>query len=316
MNSAPSRRPPAQGARAAWLSVGERGGVFGIRFVVFLCTAFGRGLARLFIGALAAWYLLFDGHARRASRAFLERVGGRPATLGMVYRHILTFARVTLDRLFFAAGKTSAFHVEFHGEEHLARLRAEGRGALLLLAHVGSFEAGRALASERRFAINILGNFHNARLLNEALAQMNPAIDTRLIDIGAPGSIDFVFKAEQRLSEGELIATMGDRVGPDGKHLTVDFLGAPAAFPTGPYLLAAALGCPVYLAFGLYSEPNRYDLYCEPFAEKIELNRRNRAGALRPLVERYAARLADHCRRAPLNWFNFYAFWQEEARRP
>lgn len=304
---------PAEGsdAREGWLSVRERGGVFGIRFVVFLCTAFGRSAARLFIAILAAWYFLFDGHVRRCSRAYLERVHHRPARRGEIYRHVLTFARVTLDRLFFAAGKASAFHIEFHGEEHLRQLRDEKRGALLLLAHVGSFEAGRALANERRFAINILGNFHNARLLNEALAQMNPGIDMRLIDIGAPGSVDFVFKVEKCLCEGELIATMGDRVGSDGKHLTVDFLGAPAAFPTGPYLLAAALDCPVYLAFGLYSEPNRYDLYCEPFAEKIELNRRDRAGSLRPYVERYGARLADYCRRAPLNWFNFYEFWDE-----
>lgn len=303
---------PGGEARESWLSVRERGGVFGIRFVVFLCTAFGRGVARSFIAILAGWYFLFDGHLRRCSRAYLERLHQRPVTRGEVYRHVLTFARVTLDRLFLAAGKTDAFHVEFHGEEHLRRLRDEKRGALIILAHVGSFEAGRALARERRFAINILGNFHNARLLNEALAQMNPAgTDTHLIDIGAPGSVDFVFKAERRLGEGELIATMGDRVGPDGKQLTIEFLGAPAAFPTGPYLLAAALGCPVYLAFGLYSEPDRYDLYCEPFAEKIELNRRDRAGSLRPYLERYGARLADYCRRAPLNWFNFYEFWDK-----
>lgn len=298
--------------REGWLSVRERGGVFGIRFVVFLCTAFGRTPARLFITFLSAWYFLFDGHLRRCSRAYLERLHGRSVTRREVFRHVLTFARVTLDRIFLAAGKTRAFHVEFHGEEHLRRLREEGRGALLILAHLGSFEAGRALARERQFAINILGNFHNARLINEALARMNPGADTRLIDIGAKGGFDFVFKAEERLNKGELIATMGDRVGPDGKQLSVDFLGKNAAFPTGPYLLAAALNCPVYLAFGVYSEPNRYDLYCEPFAEKIELNRRDRAGSIRPYIEKYAERLADHCRKAPFNWFNFYDFWDSE----
>ncbi|MDR0966341.1 MAG: hypothetical protein LBM75_07565 [Myxococcales bacterium] len=306
-NAKPSKKDEG---KAAWLSVGERGGVLGIRFVVFLCTAFGRPLARAFIAFLAAWYFLFDGHARRSSRAFLERVHDRLVTRWMVYRHILTFARVTLDRLFFAAGKTSPFRVEFHGEEFLEALRTEHRGALLILAHVGSFEAARALASERQFAIHILGNFHNARLLNEALARMNPAqSDTHLIDIGAPGSIEFVFKAEQRIAEGELVATMGDRVGPDGKHLSVDFLGARAPFPTGPYLLAAALGCPVYLAFGLYSEPNRYDLYCEPFAEKISLDRRDREGSVRPYVEKYSERLEHYARQAPFDWFNFYDFW-------
>ena len=310
--SAAAQPPTPEGSpeREGWLSVRERGGVFGIRFIVFLCTAFGRGPARLFIRLIAAWYFLFDGHTRRCSRAYLERITGGPVTRQLVYRHILTFARVTLDRLFFAAGKSSAFHVEFHGEEHLRQLRDEQRGALLILAHVGSFEAGRALAQERQFAINVLGNFHNARLLNEALTQMNPGINTRLIDIGALGSIDFVFRAERCVAAGELISTMGDRVGPDAKCQRVDFLGASAALPTGPYLLAAALGCPVYLAFGLYSEPNRYDLYCEPFAEKIELDRKDRAASLGKYLSAYARRLEAHCRRQPLNWFNFYDFWK------
>ena len=87
------------------------------------------------------------------------------------------------------------------------------------------------------------------------------------------------------------------------------FLGAPASFPTGPYLLAAALGCPVYLGFGLYHEPNRYALYCEPFAERVVLPRATRAEAVRDHVARYAARLEHFCRLAPYNWFNFYDFW-------
>ena len=61
--------------------------------------------------------------------------------------------------------------------------------------------------------------------------------------------------------------------------------------PSGPYLLAALLRCPVYLTFGLFHEPNRYDLYCEPFADRIDLPRgaREESGArLRAALRRRA----------------------------
>ncbi|MGI5860839.1 MAG: hypothetical protein ACOX6T_02150 [Myxococcales bacterium] len=291
----------------AWMHVAEKGGVWGIRFVVWLATAFGRGAARLFLCFLALYYAVFHGNVRRASARYLQRLHGVPAGFAAVYRHVLTFARVTLDRLFFAAGKSKPFQISFHGEEHLRKLRDEKKGALLVLAHHGSFEAAHALSSERQLAINILGNFSNARMLNEALRKAGPGVNARLIDISS--EVDFVFKVQERIEAGELVATMGDRVGPDGKQVAVDFLGHPAPFPTGPYLLAAALGCPVYLAFGIYSEPNRYDLYCEPFAERIVLPRATRAQALAEYVQIYARRLEHFCRLAPNNWFNFYDFW-------
>ncbi len=83
------------------------------------------------------------------------------------------------------------------------------------------------------------------------------------------------------------------------------------SFPAGPYLMAAALRCPVYLAFGLYEAPDRYHVAYEPFAERIELPRGpGREPALRAWVARYAARLEHHCRAHPHNWFNFYDYWR------
>jgi predicted LPLAT superfamily acyltransferase len=297
----------------AWMSTAEAGASWGIRFVVFLCTAFGRGAARVFLRVLAFYYVLFSARARRASRLYFERLHpGEPVGFWRIYGHVLTFAKVTLDRVFFAKGRTDLFEVTFTGEEHMRRLRDEKKGAVFLLAHLGSFDSGRAFSEDRDFKINIVGYFRNARMINETLERLNPKLNLRLIDL-TPDSVDFVFKVEERIAAGEIVATMGDRVGKDGKSAVATFLGAPARFPTGTYQLAAVLGCPVYLAFGLYTEPNRYDLHCELFAEKIVLPRKGREEALAALVQRYAARLEEYCRRADNNWFNFFDFW-ESAR--
>jgi len=86
-------------------------------------------------------------------------------------------------------------------------------------------------------------------------------------------------------------------------------MGAAAPFPTGVYRLAAALSCPVYLVFGLYTEPNRYDIHCELFTERVVLSREARDQGIAAYAQRYADRLAHYGRLAPDNWFNFFDYW-------
>jgi predicted LPLAT superfamily acyltransferase len=290
-----------------WQDVAEKGTILGIRVVVVVATTLGRRAVRALLHVVAAWYVVFHPGVRRASRAYLARLHGR-ASLGDVYRHVLCFARVTADRVFLARAALGRFTLEIEGEPYLRALQRDRRGALLILAHVGSFEILRAAGTVRDVPVNFLGYFRNARMINAVLRELNPAVDARLVEI-RPNDPTFIFDVERLVAGGELVGTMGDRVGADGKAVEVPFLGAPAAFPTGPYLLAAALGCPVYLGFGLYHEPNRYALYCEPFAERVVLPRATRAEAVRDHVARYAARLEHFCRLAPYNWFNFYDFW-------
>ena len=292
-----------------WRRVAEKGGTLGIELLILVAKVLGRRVARVVLCAVAAWYVLMHGPVRRASRAYLLRVQGR-ATLRDVYRHVLTFAQVALDRLFLVRGDFRSFEITCEGGENLRALTDARRGAVLLLAHLGSFEVMRSVAVDHSFPINVLGYFRNARRINAALRRLNPSVDARLIEI-RPRDPTFILEVENRIAAGEMVGTMGDRVGHDGKAVAVPFLGSDALFPTGPYLLAAALGCPVFLAFGLYREPNRYELRFEPFAERIELPRAGRDEAVKALAARFAARVEHHCRIAPLNWFNFYDFWSE-----
>jgi predicted LPLAT superfamily acyltransferase len=293
-----------------WLEMAERGSVLGIWFVVAVCRLLGRGVGRALVGPVVLYFVAFAPTARRASREYLARLG-LPHGFGAVLAHCLRFAHCTLDRLFWALGQSSRFEVTSTGHEHLRALADARRGALLVGAHIGSFEAMRGMAARRSVPINVVGYFKNARLVNGVLERLDPASTTRLIPI-EPG-VDFVLKLKERIEAGELVALLADRVGLGDRTVDVTFLGARVSMPSGPYWLAATLGCPVYLTFGLFHEPNRYHLYCEPFAERVELKRGAREEGARGYAQRFAERLEHYCRLAPDNWFNFYDFWRSPA---
>lgn len=294
--------------RRGWLDVAEVGSVWGIRFVVGLCTLFGRGLARGFLRVLMLYYVLVHRTARVASRAYFARLTGAPAPFSRVYRHFCAFAEVALDRLLIASGRASLFEVTCTGRERLEALAREKRGALLLGAHLGSFEAMRLGAVAQSLPINMVVDFSNAQRMQSVLERLDPHGNTRFISV-ASDEPSFVLRIRDCIERGEMVAILADRVRPGARASTARFLGAEARFAAGPFMLAAALRCPVYLTFGLYRGNNRYDLYCEPFAEAIELPRKQRERALSEVVQRYADRLEAYVRLAPNNWFNFYDFW-------
>ena len=301
-------------ADAEWMRRPEKGTVLGIKALLLFCRIFGRRGGIVLLRVIVFYYAIFAGAARRAAQDYLRRLG-QPAGFWPAYRNILYFAVCALDRVFLVRGETGRFVVTYNGMEHLERLRAEGRGAILLGAHLGSFEAMRAYGKHEALPINILAYFHNARMINTFLATVGADFRGRVIEID-PQDTSYIFQVQAAIERGELVAVLGDRVGVNEKTATARFLGAPARFPTGPYTLAALLRCPIYLTFGLYRAPNRYDLYCEPLCEQLELPRGAREAALAAHVQRYADRLEHYCRLAPHDWFNFYDFWRAPEDRP
>ncbi|MCR9246573.1 MAG: lipid A biosynthesis acyltransferase [bacterium] len=296
---------------AEWLTQRERGAIRLTRFSFWLAGVVGRRPMRLLVNLVALWYRLFDRRAVRASREWLTRVTGEKPGFWAIYRHVRTFAQVTLDRVFLVTDRVRGLEFTRTGNQNLFAQAATGKGAVLLGAHLGSFEAMRAGGDEEELQIRILGYFENARMINELLSQLNPHRAASVIHLG-DDPVGVMASVKDRIEAGDFVAILGDRTGLNERTTRVEFFGKEAAFPAGPFLLASLLRCPVYLVFGLYHEPGRYDLYCEPFAERLELPRKDREGALRDAVQRYAQRLEEYCKKAPHNWFNFYPFWAEQ----
>lgn len=257
---------------------------------------------------IAFYYVLLSARTRRNSRRYLERIYD-DVGFWLIYRHVLTFAECTLDRMFHVAGRSDLFEIDRSGSANIAEFGDGKTGALLLGAHLGSFEMLRWAGRNAHKRVNILVHLENAKKITAFLRTVAPDFDGRVIPV-EPNRPQFILRVAECINAGEFVALLGDRTGLGEASVAVEFLGSSARFPTGPYALAAALRCPVLLTLALYKPPNNYSLFCERFATAQEVAAARRdPEALRKLAQRYASRLEHFCELAPLNWFNFYDFW-------
>ncbi|WDF93852.1 glycosyltransferase family 2 protein [Aeromonas dhakensis] len=305
--------------RTHWSRTPERGSLLGMQIMLASYRLLGRRGFSLLLYPVIGYFWLTGRAQREASRAYLARLEtfanaqgvALPAEPRSSFRHFLRFGEAALDKLAGWRGDITEQEVELVGAEHYQTAINSGKGVLLLGSHLGDLELCRALGSRKQgLRINALVFTRHAARFNALLKQINPDSHLNLIQVQELGA-DTAILLKEKLEQGEWVVIVGDRtsVTREKRVIWADFLGAPAPFPLGPFVLSSVLGCPVYLMFGL-KEQGRFRVHFEPFADGQPLPRQGRQQILASRVQAYADRLQHHCLRAPLDWFNFFDFWQ------
>ena len=302
-------------APADWAQRDERGTHAALTLMRWLSLRLGRTASRLLLPFIALYFLIAVPTARRASRSYLTRALGRPATSIDVLRHFHAFASTVHDRAFLLNDRFDQFVIEIESVDEVDRALDAGPGAVLVGAHFGSFEVLRAAtrsaaAQGRRCDVMMVMYEENAKRINATLAALNPNAVPRIIGLGRP---DAMLQVQQALDDGQLVGFLADRTLGQQPTLTVAFLGAPAAFPLGAFRVAALLRRRVLLMQGIYLDANRYRVRFAPIADFSSIAAGGRDAAVHEAVRRYAAHLAQACRAHPYNWFNFFDFWKADG---
>jgi predicted LPLAT superfamily acyltransferase len=285
-----------------WRRAPERGSLTLMRTLAAFARLFGRRAAGAWLMPICAYFVVCSPRARRASRDYQARVRGA-AGLGDVFRHFRAFATTLLDRVFWRTEGLDRYAIGLDGVDAVLGALGEGRGALLLGAHFGSFELAQVVArAHPSIVVDVLMHPDNAQKFGAVMRGIDAELDRRVIVLGQP---DTMLRVRDALAAGHLVGLLADRSLRDDDLVREEFLGAPAAFPRGPFKLAAALGVPVLYFYAVWRGGRRYAVRFE------------RAGAVARdvdgAVRDYARWLASACRGAPDNWFNFFDFWASAA---
>jgi predicted LPLAT superfamily acyltransferase len=315
----------------------ERGAPFMMRLMLWLAFRLGRRGVRWTLYPTVAYFLIAAPAARRASRRCLERLLGRTVKLRDIAKHLFYFASCTQDRIFLLSNQQQTLSIDAFWSPDIPAVLARSPGCLLLVGHVGSREALRFtppppapnagnLQDGRIVMRNTQQRAHEAlevavlldrqvgRQMTELFERLNPELAAHIIDASERGPA-LVLKLKEALQNGRMVGIGADRVNDKERALDVQFMNGTVQFPEGPWMLAAALGVPVILGFGLYGGGNRYEAHFELFTERVVTSRRERQNDIQALAQRYALRMEHYARRSPYNWFNFYDYWLEDGRQ-
>jgi KDO2-lipid IV(A) lauroyltransferase len=201
--------------------------------------------------------------------------------------------------------ETMQQYATIENRHYLADAVAQGRGVVLLTAHMGNWEwlgaflalAGFPLAA----VIKRQPNDQHTRILNEYRQLVG-------IEIFARGTTELV-SAARALKKGKILGFLADQdAGTSG--LFIEFLGKMSSTPTGPTIFAKKFKAPVVPAFIVRKpEGGHRVILLEPFYYE---DTGNEAEDIYNMTAKMSRIIEDTIRQYPDEWLWFQKRWNTE----
>lgn len=192
------------------------------------------------------------------------------------------------------------------GRERIDRALAEGKGAIVVTAHVSNWDILAAASAVYGYPISAVTNELPSDGLNELVITSRERIGMKMIRLG-PGSLRQIMKA---LARNELVALASDLYSGE-RGVRVPFFNRPALFPSGPAAIALKTGAPI-IPVWIRRQPN--NLYVAEVEEPIEVSHTgDNQRDIQITTERIVQFFERIIRREPDQWLVFLPVWRQEG---
>lgn len=301
--------PSAETQTTGWSSrsIGSR---LQHRIFYLLIRLGGRRAAYFLLYFVVLYYVLCRPALRRRSHFYLRRrFPGQPAPrLRDSFRMSLELGKVLVDRAVVGILGPSTMQVRLHGRDELLALVAEGRGLILMTAHVGCWQVAMSALGFLDLPVNLLMQREEGDLDRHYFEHAGLVAPYRIID--PRGFLGGALEMIEVLKRGEVLSVMGDRMmGNDRNGVAMSFLGGTVTVPFSAYKLASASGAPVAVFFSAKTGPASYELRLYGVIRvPPALGRKGEVFA--PFAADFARHLERYCAEHPFQFFNFYDLWQ------
>ncbi|TMD66323.1 MAG: lysophospholipid acyltransferase family protein [Chloroflexi bacterium] len=195
------------------------------------------------------------------------------------------------------------------GVEQIDRVLAEGKGAVVVTAHVSNWDILAAASAVYGYPISAVTNDLPSGGLNELVIASRERIGMKMIGLGA-GSLRQILKA---LGRNELVALASDLYSGD-RGVRVPFFNRPALFPAGPAAIALKTGAPI-LPVWCRRQPD--NLYIAEIEAPIEVSRTGDTQRdIQVTTERIVQFFERIIRQEPDQWLVFLPVWRVDQVTP
>lgn len=181
-------------------------------------------------------------------------------------------------------------------------------GGILISAHVGNWEIAGQLLNRIETKFNILMFDAEHQKIKQFFESTLKEKNFNIIVI--KDDLSHVFEINRALKAKELLCMHGDRFISADDALEVDFMGEKALFPKGPFYLASRYNVPVSYVFAMKESSKHYHFSATPPKFYYsESSRSEMKSNIEKAMKDYIFELEKIVREYPLQWFNYYKFW-------
>jgi len=200
--------------------------------------------------------------------------------------------------------------VDLAGRAELLKLRDEGKGLMMMTAHVGCWQVAMSALDFRERPVNMLMRQEDGDIDRHYHEHAGIECPYHIID--PTGYLGGTLEMLGVLKQGEILCVMGDRpMGSERSLVAADFLGEPIRVPFSAYKIAATTGAPIVVFFTWKSAPAGYRIKLARVIRVPQLGGR-KADIFQPYALEFCAALEEYCAAHPYQFFNFFNMWLQQ----
>jgi predicted LPLAT superfamily acyltransferase len=285
----------------------SRGTPLGYRFFIFLIKHVSLSRVYKILNLVTYYYYIFSPSSRQSLSDFYRTVfnGSKGSVTSVIRRNFTLFGQTLVDRVAFLLDKGDRFTHTFENEQYLFDIQKQGKGGVLLSAHLGNWEtAGNLLKGRVTPTINILMLDAEVESIKSLLKHQTGGSRFNIIPIRE--DLSHIFEINKVISRNELIAMHADRYVEGMRFIELPFFGRMARFPYGPFAIATKLKVPVTFVFAAKNDIFSYHLSATQPLYEIRKPE--------DMARLYVTELEKKVREYPEQWFNYFNFFSEESR--
>ena len=245
----------------------------------------------------AAWYWLSRGQRRAALDNYAAALGqsrSDPEVARVARRAFQNYGRVLMDFLLLGSLSPEELieRVTVDGREHLDAALARGRGVIVGVPHMGSWDVSGAYAAALGYRVCVVADPFPGSL-NDAVIASRRRFGLEVLTIGRSA----VRGITSALEAGGVAALLCDLE--HGPGVEVRFFGRRAIVPGGPAAIALKTGAPIMTGTQFLTEGGRHHIHLEP-AFTIDAGETKES-----LMQKVVRQFEEFIRKRPEQWYAF-----------
>lgn len=210
---------------------------------------------------------------------------------------------VELVKIYYGFGDKILERITFRGLENFDRVKATGRGVIMITAHAGNWELMALKCARVLGRTGIVARPLNNPFLNRVLEKSRVRFGNEVIY--KRGALKQLFRW---LKKGENVGILMDQAVVSDEGIVMDFLGRGAWTTKMPVLLARRTGAALLPVFIRRTEKGHHEITIHP---EVDIR-----GTDELVLKRLNGAIEEHVKENPSEWLWLHRRWKRVPEKP